>query len=326
MKKILVTGAAGFIGSNLVKELTKRKNFFVYALDVKNKSESLILNKIKNKNFKYIKKDFLKIKNLKFLPKKIDYIFHCASVVGVSKYMSETVSLIENNFYGAKKAINLALKKKSKIIFYSTSEIYGKNPKFPWTEKSDRVLGDPSILRWSYSTSKSLMEHYFFAHGKERGLRFSIIRPFNVYGPGQNPIFVVSSALTQIMKNKQPNLYDSGNQSRCFTYVEDIVVASIKIAISTKTNNKVYNVGINKSHKIKQVLQLCSKLLKFNKSYKKVNTKKIYGKLYEDVFKRIPCTKNLEKDINWTPKTNLQVGLRKTIQWIKENPQYLSQS
>lgn len=323
MKNVLVTGAGGFIGSNLVKRLIETKKYNVFCIDTKNKNESIILKKIKSRQLKYFKKNFLKINDHNFLPKKIDVIYHCASIVGVSKYMSNTIELIENNFYGAKKAISIALKKDSKIIFFSTSEIYGKNNKFPWDESSDRVLGDPSVLRWSYSSSKSLMEHYFFAHGKEKKLKFSIIRPFNVYGPGQNPIFVVSNALTKIMTKRMPEIYDSGRQSRCFTYVDDIVSAVIKISKNKKTNGKAYNVARNKSYTIKNTLDICKKLLNSNVVSKKINTKLKYGNLYQDVFKRVPSTKRLKTDINWVPKTDLKIGLKKTIEWIEKNPEYL---
>jgi len=324
VKNIVVTGAAGFIGSNLTRKLLENKNYRVFGIDLKNKNKNLILRKIKSRKFLYYKKNFLNIKNFNFLPGKIDIIFHCASIVGVSKYMSETINLIENNFYGSKKAINFALKTNSKIIFFSTSEIYGKNKDIPWKENSDRVLGDPSVLRWSYSSSKSLMEHYFFAHGKEKKLKFSIIRPFNVYGPGQNPIFVVSSTLKKIMNNNKPEIYDGGLQSRCFTFVDDIVKAAIKIAFSNKTNNRAYNVGRNKSYTIKQTLQICKDILRSDCKLKKVSTKKRYGKLYEDIHKRIPDVSNLKKDINWVPSTDLKTGLIKTINWIKKNPEYLN--
>lgn len=323
MKNVLITGAGGFIGSNLVKRLIKMKKYKVFCIDIKNKDENIILKKLNSKNLKYFKRNFLKIRNFDFLPKKIDVIYHCASIVGVSKYMTNTIELIENNFYGAKKAIQIALNKNSKIIFFSTSEIYGKNNKFPWNENSDRVLGNPSILRWSYSSSKSLMEHYFFAHGKEKKLKFSIIRPFNVYGPGQNPIFVVSNTLSKIMKGEKPEIYDGGNQSRCFTYVDDIVSAAIKISNSNKTNGKAYNVARNKSYSIKKTISICKKLLNSKVNLKKINTKLKYGKLYQDVYKRDPSVERLKSDLNWLPMVDLIDGLKMTIKWIKNNPDYL---
>ena len=197
-----------------------------------------------------------------------------------------------------------------------------ENNKFPWNENSDRVLGNPSILRWSYSSSKSLMET-FFAHGKEKKLKFSIIRPFNVYGPGQNPIFVVSNTLSKIMKGEKPEIYDGGNQSRCFTYVDDIVSAAIKISNSNKTNGKAYNVARNKSYSIKKTISICKKLLNSKVNLKKINTKLKYGKLYQDVYKRDPSVERLKSDLNWLPMVDLIDGLKMTIKWIKNNPDYL---
>ena len=139
------------------------------------------------------------------------------------------------------------------------------------------------------------MEHYFFAHGKEKKLKFSIIRPFNVYGPGQNPIFVVSNTLSKIMKGEKPEIYDGGNQSRCFTYVDDIVSAAIKISNSNKTNGKAYNVARNKSYSIKKTISICKKLLNSKVNLKNKYQIKIRKIISRCLQKRSKCRKIKER-------------------------------
>ena len=129
------------------------------------------------------------------------------------------------------------------MLFASTSEVFGKNPNPPFAEDDDRVLGSTRTARWSYSTSKAMAEHLVFAMHAAYGLPVTVVRYFNVYGPRQNPIFVISQTIHRILNGRQPLLYDSGDQTRCFTYVDDAVAGTLLAADSDAAIGEAFNIG-----------------------------------------------------------------------------------
>jgi len=215
----------------------------------------------------------------------------------------------------------LALKNEIKILFTSTSEIFGKNPNVPWSEDDDRVLGSTKIDRWSYGTSKAMCEHMIFAMNKNLGLPAVIVRFFNAYGPKQPPYFVISQSIHKILHNEEPLLYDSGNQTRCFTFVEDIVEGAILADKTQKADGDVFNIGSNKETTIREVIEMVIELAgkKDEINWKNLDTSEHYGRKYEDIPKRIPDVSKAKRILNWEAKTDLRDGLKKTIDWAKQN-------
>ena len=318
IKKILITGIDGFIGSSLCMRLLQKGNI-VIGCDIKEKKKLQRIPKIilKNKNFRYFRVDVSNERKFSFFLKSIniDVIYHLAAIVGVQNYIKDPIKVITFNI---KSCItiseHLKNKKKTHLIFSSTSEAFGKNSKIPWSENSDRVSGPSHISRWSYSSSKNTCEHILFGYFQKYKLPMTIVRFFNVYGPNQNPIYLVSKTIDNIKKNIKPLIYDNGKQTRCMTYIDDIVNAlELIMKNKKKVVGKSYNLGNNKEIKVGDVVKkIC--LLSGKKSfYKNINTKKLYKKNYEDIIRRVPDARKAKKDLNWKLKYEFDKGIKKTL-------------
>ena len=319
--KILITGADGFIGSHLANKLLITKND-IYCLDIKNKNDlSRISNLKRKKNFKYIKLDVSdrsKFKNF-LLKHNFNTIFHFASIVGVENYINNPIDVIKFNIDSTLTLLDTLKNKNTHIIFSSTSEVFGKNPEKNWNEESDRITGSSRIPRWSYSASKNLCEHLYFSYYLKYKTKITIVRFFNAYGPLQNPIYVVSKSIKNLLENKKPLIYDNGIQTRSFTFIDDIIQALTKIIGNEKTYGNSYNIGNNKEVKIKDIIAYLAKL--FNKPgfYKNIKTKKLYGNLYEDIPKRSLDNRKAKKDLNWSPKISYKKGLELTVKFYNKS-------
>ncbi len=318
MKKILITGGAGFIGTNIVKKLIEKK-YIIYVVDNKylNNKNNLYIYKNK-KNFYYIKADLSKETFYKSFNIKVDIILHLASGVGVSSYIDDPYNLILSIFKPTINLLNLSKKFKSHFIFASTSEIYGKNLMLPWHELSDRVLGPTNISRWSYSSVKSTCEHLIYGFKKNfPKFKFTIIRLFNVYGPYQRPNFIISSFMKKIINNKKINIYDNGKMTRCFTFVEDVCDCIIKIFNNKKSYSESFNVGANKENSIIEVKKIFEKIHKKKIKFNFIDTKKLYKNKYEDILRRVPKVDKVKEKIYWKANTSLEEGIKKTYKFYK---------
>ena len=323
-KVVLVTGGAGFIGSRLTEKLLKEDNE-VHVLDVIPFEKAKRLHHLENKkNLHYTKGD-IQDKNFLdswFVP-NADVLYHLASVVGVEYYIKDPLLLIDIVIGGTRNLLELSLKNKTRVLFTSTSEVYGRNPNTPWSESDDRVLGPTSIDRWSYSSSKAVCEHMLFALLRSHGLEFTIVRFFNVYGPGQAPIFVASKSLYQAMNNKRPLIYDNGEQTRCFTYVDDAIDAVLLASSNEKALGQVLNIGSNTETSIKDLVNLCIEYSGNNLTPEVFITQKEYGELYEDIERRVPNVEKAFKILGWRANTDLKEGIKLNVKWIKENNWWL---
>jgi UDP-glucose 4-epimerase len=320
----MITGVNGFIGSHLAEKLLK-DGFEVFGLDVVDHKTSKNLSEIiKDDSFYYTKgdiQDFETINN--FFQNDAEVIYHLASVVGVRKYMEDPMSLIDIAIIGTKNIINKCMYHNVRLLFASTSEIYGKNPDTPWKENSDRVLGNPSIDRWCYASSKALVEHMLFALHRNKKLDFSTVRFFNVYGPKQNPIYVVSQTIHRVLNDMSPDLYDGGKQTRCFTYIDDAINGLISAATSESAIGNVFNIGNQTPTTMKEVINICLQKANKNLSINNVDTLEKYGDVYQDITNRVPdSTKALEL-LNWEAKIQVAEGIEKTIKWANLNKWYL---
>ena len=321
---VMVTGGSGFIGSHLVEELLANGNE-VHVFDSVPLEMSNNLKEVKNhKNLKYFVGDIRsQIDIKKFWCDKAKVIFHFASVVGIKNYIADPLKLIDIIVIGTRYILEEAARSGTKVVFSSTSEIFGKNPDIPWKEEDDRILGSTSIDRWSYSSSKAVCEHMLYGMYRVMGLPFTIVRFFNVYGPRQNPYFVVSQTIYKILRGEMPLMYDDGTMTRCFTFVEDIVEACILAADNPNTICESFNLGNPFETSVKEMISMILKITGSNLGFEQIDTHKMYGKQYEDITRRVPNVNKARDILGWEAKISLLEGLTKTINWAKQNSWYL---
>jgi len=326
-ENIVVTGGCGFIGSHLVGKILMQGNK-VTVFDKISENQAINLEPYKNnKNLTLIQGDIRDKEALKkVFTKDVQKVFHLSAVVGVKNYCADPLSVIDINVGGTRNILELAQKNEIKVLFTSTSEIYGKNQKVPWSENDDRVLGSTYIDRWSYSTSKAICEHMIFGMHKNLGVPATIVRYFNIYGPRQAPYFVISQSIYKVLRGEQPLLYDNGNQSRCFTFVKDAVEGTLIAMNNPKANGQVFNIGSDEETMISEVIKLIIKISGKNITWKNLDTKKHYGDQYEDITRRVPDVSKAKKILGWEVKTPLETGIRRTIDWVKRNSWWLKEN
>jgi UDP-glucose 4-epimerase len=314
-----VTGGAGFLGSHICKELLQ-KGFKVYCIDISNSFRIRELKK--NKNFSFYKLSILNIKKLKKFIRKNSYIYHFAAIADPLKYVKQPLKTLDIDLKASINIFELASKKKCKVIFASTSEVYGKNLQVPWREDDDRVLGSTKINRWCYSSSKAVSEHYLIAYAKEKKLKFVIFRFFNVYGSSLDSLGngrVLTMMLDRFLKNKDVLIHGNGEQTRCFSYIDDVVDGVVSVSHNKKCENDIYNIGSDNEIKIIDLAKKIKKLGNFTSRLKFIDHKKVFGKSYEDVPRRVPSLKKINKFFKNNKKTSLNEGLKKIISWHKNN-------
>lgn len=323
--RYLITGGSGFLGSRFVARLLEEGNKVVVYDNLSTGYSKNLEPFRKNRNYNFVKGDITDKGSLKKAMAGIDMVYHLSAIVGVKEYCRDPLKVVDVNVIGTRNVLELALKNEIKVLFASTSEIFGKNPKTPWKEEDDRVLGSTKIDRWSYATSKAMCEHMLFAMSKNHGLSSVIVRFFNVYGPGQPPYFVISQSVQKVLKNEQPLLYDSGNQTRCFTFVDDAIEGAMLASKSKKAGGDVFNIGSNKETSIREAIEMVIEIggKKGRLTWKNLDTKKHYGESYEDIPRRIPDVSKAKRILGWEAKTSLRDGIKKTINWAKQNKWWL---
>lgn len=318
MKNILVTGGAGFIGSYLCEELL-RKRHRVIAVDTADGSK--IEHLIDNKNFQFIQGSVLDKDLMSREVEKSDMIFHFAAIADPKKYVYEPLLTLDIDLQATLNILNMAARREVKVVFASTSEIYGKNPNVPWKEEDDRVLGSTSINRWCYATSKAAGEHYCYAYNQQEGMPFVIIRFFNVYGPKLDDLGsgrVIPVFLKSFLHNEPVVVHGSGNQTRTFVFIKDCIGAVIKIAFSKKAEGRVFNVGTDREVTILELARIMKRVGRFRSEIKFIPHKRFFGKSYEDIPRRVPDIGKLERFVGWEAKISLEKGLKITIDYYRE--------
>ena len=322
--KVMITGVAGLIGSHLAERLLE-DGCLVYGLDCVDIETCRNLESVREcSNFSYFKGDIRLRDDLeKFFKHDATVLYHLASVVGVNHYMEDPLSLIDIGVFGTRSLIDLCRNHEVRMLFASTSEVYGRNPVLPWSETDDRVLGATNVDRWSYSSAKGLCEHMLFGVHHKYNWPMSIVRFFNVYGPRQNPIYVVSKSVHRALNGLPPELYDGGEQTRCFTYIDDVINGIIKAATYDNALGEIINLGNPVENTMSEVMDAVLKATGSNLSPDKILTDERYGKVYEDIPRRVPAVDKAKLLLDWQPTTSMEMGVKKTVEWVKKNKWYL---
>lgn len=317
--RMLITGGAGFLGSHLTEELLRRG----HRVDILDLPAQVAHGKIEHLGDKDALKiypgDLLDKKLLGRLTQQNDIVFHLAAVVGVAHYVARPYDVLTVNVNGTQMLLDLCLKFDKKVIFASTSEVYGKSLDIPFREDGDRVLGPPNVDRWCYSTSKAMGEHLCFAL-KPKGLRFVALRFFNAYGPRLDSIEsgrVLSIFIGKCLKGEPLIVHGDGSQTRCFTYVSDTIEGIIRASEVKEAEGEIINIGSDVETPILTLAEKTCDLFGCERNIVFREHDVEYGMSYEDIPRRAPCVEKARRILGFEPKVPLEEGLSRTIEAFK---------
>ncbi len=317
--KYLVTGAAGFIGSHLCNSLLARKNK-VWGIDNFSKGSPERIRELEHyPDFSFIKGSVLNAEKLRPVIKEIDIIYHLAAVVGVKRYVENPAEVVEENVCQTLTILKLAQEYGKKVVFTSTSEVYGKSPEVPFKENGNRVYGPSETDRWCYAISKSAAEHLCVGYIRQ-GLPIVILRYFNVYGPHADSSDyggVISRFIEQALSNNPLTVHGDGSQTRCFTHVEDMIRGTIEAGHREEAEEKIFNLGSTRETSILELAQIILEISGSKAGIVFQPYHEFYGPFYEDIPRRIPDLSAAKSILGYHPEITLEDGLRQTLAWYK---------
>jgi UDP-glucose 4-epimerase len=316
--KVLITGGAGFLGSHLTDAFLERGDE-VFVLDTGTTLK--VKHRIGDPRLHFVRDSVLNEVILEGLIARVDLVYHLAAVVGVEHYVGDPYQVLNVNVNGTQNVLKLAFKHGKRVVFSSTSEVYGRNPKIPWSEDDDRVLGSTRIDRWCYSTSKAIGEHFCFAYAK-MGLEATVVRYFNVYGPRLDAIDVgrvITIFLGQALRGEPVTVIGDGRQTRCFTYVTDAVAATVQAGLREQAVGEIVNIGNDREYTIRELAERLIRAAGSQSTIRYVPQQEIYGTSYEDIPRRIPNLEKMHEILGVTASVSLDDGLRQTIDYFRES-------
>lgn len=317
--RILITGGAGFIGSNLVDALMEQGHEVTVLDNLLVGKVSNIERHLESEHFHFVNGSILDLATLERLVRQVDLIYHLAAVVGVKYVVEDPLHAIVTNVRGTENVLELAFKYWAKTVVASSSEVYGKSAEVPLSEESDRLLGPTTVNRWSYSDAKAIDEYFALAYA-DRGLPVSVIRYFNVYGPRLDPKgygSVIAKFIGQALRNAPLTVYDDGSQTRSFTYVDDAVQATIQAATVREAAGKVFNVGSNRETTINELAQKILQLTDSTSEVTHVPYSSAYGSDFEETRRRVPDVRRAKEVLGFEPRTPFEDGLQRTVDWFR---------
>ena len=315
---IFISGVAGFIGSNLAGALIK-KGYRVVGLDNMSQGLKRNIESISgNANFKFIKGDVRNKNIMVKLAKRTDAIIHLAAYK-IPRYGNAIDTLMINSV-GTLNALEAARKNKAKLIFASTSDVYGKLSRIPFREDDDIVLGHSKVKRWAYAASKLFDEHLCFAYEEKYGVKICVLRIFGSYGPNQNLTWwggPQSGFITAAFMKAPMEIHGNGLQTRSFTFIEDTVDGIFRAIESKKSANELINIGNNTEISILDLAKSIWKMINGNSrpKLKFVPYSAFSGRNYQDVMRRVPGITKAKRLLGFSPRVGLEEGLLKTIAW-----------
>lgn len=316
--RVFVTGGAGFVGS-YVCELHVGRGDEVTALDLSDGSK--VMHLLERKNFRYIQGSVTDDRLVDREIQACDLVYHLAAIADPSVYVSDPLRTIETDLLAGLSVVEAASRYRRKIIFTSTSEIYGRNPKIPWAEDDDRVLGSTAINRWCYATSKAAVEHFILAHSQRNGLEYVIYRLFNIYGPRLDALGagrVIPMFLERFFTNTPVQVHGDGSQTRTFCYVEDAARGIVAGALQEGATNSILNIGTDQETTILELASLMKTIGGFGSSIECVPYETVFGASYEDIPRRVPDLARIHQLVGWNATTTLEEGLRLTIEYFRD--------
>ncbi len=314
--RTLVTGGAGFIGSHLVDRLLAMGHSVIALDDLSTGRRSNIEQHLDHPNFEFVQGSVLDPDAVDDLAARSDVIYHLAAAVGVRVIVEKPLESLITNIRGAETVLEKALKHGRKVLVTSSSEIYGKSQDVPLKEEGDRLLGSPLVGRWSYSTSKAVDEVLAHAYWRTRGLPTVIARLFNTVGPRQSPEYgmVIPRFVDAALANQDLCIFGTGEQTRCFGYVGEVVPALIELMGCKEAEGQAVNIGSSEEVTIRELAELVIGLAGSKSRVRLVPYEEAYGSNFEDMPRRVPDISKARRLLGFEPTMSLKAIVQEMIE------------
>jgi UDP-glucose 4-epimerase len=313
--RILITGGAGFIGSHLADSLLAQSHEVAVIDDLSTGSLDNIAHLLQHPNFFFHRDTIFNRDLLTSLVDASDVIYHLAASVGVKRIIQSPVETLETNVAGTELVLRVAATRSRRIVIASTSEVYGKSTQLPFLEDGDLVLGATSQSRWGYACSKAIDEFLALAWHRQCNLPVTIARLFNTVGPRQSGRYgmVLPTFVGQALLGEPITVYGSGEQSRCFTHVFDIVEGLVAIAHHDSTIGEIYNLGSTSEISINQLAQLVLAATGSLSTVVHIPYEHAYAPGFEDMQRRLPGIGKAQAAFGFQPRRDLSQVLADVV-------------
>jgi len=315
--RVLITGGAGFIGSHLSDAYVERGDEVFCIDDLSTGSIDNIAHLKGHARYHYSIDTVHNQPVVAELIDQCDVVFHLAAAVGVKLIVESPVRTIETNVKGTEVVLSQANKKKKKVLLASTSEVYGLSNDVPFREDGNLVMGATTKGRWSYACSKAIDEFLALAYWREKKLPTVVVRLFNTVGPRQTGQYgmVIPTFVKQALAGRPLTVYGTGQQTRCFGYVGDIVGALMRLMEHADAIGQVFNIGSNEEVTILEVAERVKELTRSDSEIVFVPYDEAYEEGFEDMPRRVPDITKVTQLVSFNPEMKLDGILQKVIEY-----------
>ncbi len=305
--RVLITGGAGFIGSHLAEHLLEAKHHVAVIDNLSTGSIVNIKHLKEHPAFEYSIETIMNVPHLAEMVDEADRVYHLAAAVGVQRIVDNPVETITTNIRGTEIVLDLVNKKKKKVLIASTSEVYGKSTQIPFSEDGDLVMGATNRPRWSYACSKAIDEFLALAYGKAQKLPVVIARLFNTVGPRQTGRYgmVIPRFVGQGLAGEPITVYGSGEQTRCFTHVGDVVSALVRLMDTSDSEGRVFNVGGTEEISMNDLAEKIRVRTGSRSEVRHISFSEAYNQDFEDMDRRVPDLSKIAALIGYSPSRSL---------------------
>lgn len=302
-----ITGGAGFIGSHLVEHLLARGDEVVVLDDFSTGSRRNLAHLEHDHRLRIIQGSILDRALVERIVGATDRVFHLAAAVGVKLIVEQPLRSLRTNIHGTENVLHAVFESGSTLLLASTSEIYGKNTSDALSEDADRILGSPLTSRWTYAAAKGIDESFAHAYWSEHGTRVAIVRLFNTVGPRQTGRYgmVVPNLVNQALRGEPLTVFGDGRQTRCFSYVGDVVPAIATLAETPEAYGRAVNLGGAREISILDLATRIIEVLGSSSEITLVPYDQAYAPGYEDMRRRVPDNSLAHSLIGFEPTTPL---------------------
>jgi nucleoside-diphosphate-sugar epimerase len=339
--KILILGVNGFIGSSLAWRILTEKDWEIYGMDV---ATSKLGNVLGQPRFHFLEGDItINREWIEYHVHKCDVIVPLVAIATPALYVRDPIRVFELDFEANLCVIRMAVKHGKRLVFPSSSEVYGLSEDPEFGEYATNLeLGPIHRQRWIYACIKQLLDRLIWAHGDKGSLAFTLFRPFNFVGPKLDDVNdpkegssrVVTQFIHNIMTGKTIKLVDGGHQRRCFTFIDDGIDCILRIIENANggASGRIFNIG--NPHNESSIRDLASLLLELAREYpgyedvghtiriETVSSVEYYGDAYQDVLHRVPRIDEAKRHLGWEPQTDLRTALKLTLDYHLANRDY----